>query len=186
MNTYIVLLRGINVGGNNKLPMRELVAILEGLGLQKVKTYIQSGNAVFQSEREDRPTLAAEIGAAIEKGHGFNPQIFILDVETLQKAVAGNPFPKAEDEPKTLHFFFLAGDTGRLDYEALDKLKTESEHYRLLDNVLYFYAPEGISRSKLGAALSKGWKELSVTARNLRSASKILDLALALEQEENG
>jgi uncharacterized protein (DUF1697 family) len=79
MNTYITLLRGINVGGRNKLPMRELVQLLEELGLENVKTYIQSGNVVFQSKRTDRAKLSAEISEAIGESHGFTPQIFVLD-----------------------------------------------------------------------------------------------------------
>ncbi|MCB0093014.1 MAG: DUF1697 domain-containing protein, partial [Caldilineaceae bacterium] len=75
MNTYIALLRGINVGGNNKLPMKELAALLDGLGLQNVKTYIQSGNVVFQSERADVAALSQEISAAIGQSHGFTPAI---------------------------------------------------------------------------------------------------------------
>src|SRR5690242_8827297 len=77
MNTYIALLRGINVGGNNKLPMRALTSLLEEMEFRNVKTYIQSGNVVFQSERTDIAALEKEISAAIKKSHGFAPQIFI-------------------------------------------------------------------------------------------------------------
>lgn len=80
MNTYIALFRGINVGGHNKLPMRELVHLLEKLGLESVKTYIQSGNVVFQSERTDRLALSETIGVTIGESHGFTPQVFILNL----------------------------------------------------------------------------------------------------------
>ena len=107
MNTYIALLRGINVGGNNKLPMRELVSLLEGLGLQNVKTYIQSGNIVFQSEQADPAQLSKAITGAIRQGHGFAPYALILDSQALQAAMAANPFPEGEAEPKSLHLFFM-------------------------------------------------------------------------------
>ena len=73
MKTYIALFRGINVGGTNVLPMKDLVALLENIGSQNVKTYIQSGNAVFQSEEENASLLSNKIRAAIKKSHGFEP-----------------------------------------------------------------------------------------------------------------
>lgn len=182
MNTHIALLRGINVGGKNKLPMRDLVTILEGLDLQNVKTYIQSGNAAFRSARGDLAALSEEIGAAIEQSHGFNPQVFILTVDTLKDAVAANPFPEAEDEPKTLHFFFVDGDPSQLNIEKLSQLKKESEQFQLINNVIYLHTPDGFSRSKLAEALSKKRTDVALTGRNYRSTGKILEMALALAQ----
>ena len=108
MRTYIALFRGINVGGNSTLPMKELVAILENLGAQNVKTYIQSGNAVFQHQPENAAEFSDKIRTAISKSHGFAPRILLLDVVDMAQAIAANPFPKAEAEPKTLHLYFLA------------------------------------------------------------------------------
>src|SRR5215217_2861479 len=108
MKTYIALFRGINVGGNNVLPMQELVAQLESIGLQNVRTYIQSGNVVFQSEEKNASLLSNNIRAAIKKSHGFEPQVVLLELEEMEKAVGSNPFPEAEYEPKTLHLLFLA------------------------------------------------------------------------------
>src|SRR5436853_3602573 len=108
MNTYIALFRGINVGGNNTLPMKELVAILEDTGARKVKTYIQSGNAVFQSGEKNPSQLPKKLAAEIKKRHGFEPYIHILEVEALKRAIAENPFPEAEADPGSLHLGFLA------------------------------------------------------------------------------
>jgi uncharacterized protein (DUF1697 family) len=83
MKTYIALFRGINVGGNNVLPMKELVARLESIGAQNVKTYIQSGNAVFQSQETNASLLSNKIIAAIKKSHGFEPQVFLLKLEDM-------------------------------------------------------------------------------------------------------
>lgn len=176
MNTYIALLRGINVGGHNKLPMRELVALLERLGLHNIKTYIQSGNVVFQSERTDRSTLSAEITAAIGDSHGFTPQIFLLDIAELQAAVVANPFPEGEAEPKTLHLFFLDGIPQAVDWEAFGQRKIESERFKLINHVFYVHAPDGIGRSKLVENIGKGWS-VGITARNWRTVNKVLTLA---------
>jgi len=179
MNTYIALLRGINVGGHNKLLMRELVQLLEVLGLENVQTYIQSGNVVFQSERTDRLELSEEIRAAIGEGHGFTPQVFILDRERLQAAMHANPFPEGEDEPKTLHLFFLGAIPEDPDLSALETVKADSERYELIDDVFYLHAPDGIGRSKLAAKVGKGW-DVSVTARNWRTVKKIMAMATAV------
>ncbi|MBX3013689.1 MAG: DUF1697 domain-containing protein [Caldilineaceae bacterium] len=179
MNTYIALLRGINVGGNNKLPMKALAALLEEMGLQQVKTYIQSGNVLFQSERTDKTTLGQEITAAIQKAHGFAPQVFLLDSHALAAAIAANPFPEGTAEPKSLHLFFLDGVPKQQGLATLDALKTPTERFALIDQVFYLHAPDGIGRSKLAESIGKGWG-VSITARNWRTVSTVFAMAQAL------
>ena len=179
MNTYIALLRGINVGGHHKLPMRELVLLLEALGLKNVKTYIQSGNVVFQSARTDRLKLSEEISTAVGESHRFTPQIFILDMEALQAAVAANPFPEGEDEPKSLLLYFLDAIPEDPDFSALEAVKTNTERYELIGSVFYLYAPDGIGRSKMAEKVGKGWN-VSVTARNWRTVNKVMEMATAV------
>lgn len=176
MNTYIALLRGINVGGNNKLPMKELVTVLEGIRLEKVKTYIQSGNVVFQSERRDKAALSEEISAAISKSHGFSPAILLLEVDELAAAMQANPFPEGEDEPKSLHLFFMEPAPQKPDVAFLEALKSETERFLLIDKVFYLHAPEGIGRSKLAERFGRGWK-VNVTARNWRTVCKVMEMA---------
>ena len=96
MKTYVALFRGLNVGGNNVVPMNELVALLEKTGAQNVKTYIQSGNAVFQSKEMNASLLSNIISAAIKRSHGFEPRVLLLELEEIEKAVGSNPFPEAE------------------------------------------------------------------------------------------
>ena len=179
MNTYIALLRGINVGGNNKLPMKELVTLLAGLGLHNVATYIQSGNVVFQSERTDTVALSGEITAAIGKSHGFAPQIFILSKSELQTAIAANPFPEGAGEPKSLHLFFLDALPQNPDWSKLAALKAANERFALIDKVFYLYAPDGIGRSKLAEKFGQGWK-IGITARNWRTVTTLLEMAAEL------
>ena len=181
MNTYVALLRGINVGGNNKLPMKELVTILEKLGLSSIKTYIQSGNVVFQSESTDLRFLSEQISAAIDESHGFMPQVFVLGTGELQDAIAANPFPEGEAEPKTLHLFFLDGIPSAPNLNAVDEMKADSERVQLIDKVFYLHAPDGIGRSKLAANVGKGW-DVSVTARNWRTVRKVAEMAVELKQ----
>ena len=137
MQTYIALFRGINVGGNNILPMKALIALLEGLGLQHVRTYIQSGNVVFQCEPTDAAQLSAQISTAIQQSHGFEPRVLLLTREELEKAMRLNPFPEAEDEPKTLHLGFLASVPANPKLQALEGLRKENERFELKGKVFY-------------------------------------------------
>ena len=89
---YIALLRGINVGGNNPLPMKALAAMLETLGARQVQTYIQSGNAVFQSAVKNPLQLSKRLSAEIKKQHGFEPQVLVLELDTVKQAAAENPW----------------------------------------------------------------------------------------------
>ena len=133
MATWIALLRGIG-GGIRPLPMRDLTAALEGIGLKDVRTYIQSGNVVFSSAKS-ATRLVDEIEHCIEKKFGFPSRTFVLSVGELQSAAKGNPFPQADKEPKTLHLFFLAkpAKTPRLD--AMNEIKTKTEQFVLTNKV---------------------------------------------------
>ncbi|MFN8468608.1 MAG: DUF1697 domain-containing protein [Caldilineaceae bacterium] len=179
MNTYIALLRGINVGGNNKLPMRDLVSLLEGLGLQNVKTYIQSGNIVCQSDQADPAQLSQAITGAIRRSNGFAPYALILDLQALEAAMAANPFPEGVAEPKSLHLFFMDESPQAFDTGALDRVKTANERYQLIDKVFYLHTPDGIGRSKLAEIAGKGWG-VNVTARNWRTVNEVMALATSL------
>jgi uncharacterized protein (DUF1697 family) len=173
LKTYIALFRGINVGGSNVLPMKDLVAQLENLGSQNVKTFIQSGNAVFQNEEENASLLSNRISAAIKKNHGFEPQVLLLTPEEIERAVASNPFPEAETEPKTLHVYFLTSMPKNLDLGALESIKSDRERFALKDRVFYLHAPEGIGRSKLAANTEK-LLGVAITGRNWRTVRKVM------------
>lgn len=176
MNTYIAFLRGINVGGRNSLPMKQLVSILENIGARNVKTYIQSGNAVFQSAEKDRAQLAKNLATEIKQLQGFEPYIHILTIEAVKSAIAQNPFPQAEADPSSLHLGFLATRPVSPSLERLASLKKESEQFHLGDGVFYLHAPEGIGRSKL-AASSEKLLGVPMTDHNWRTVCKVMEMA---------
>lgn len=161
------------MGGHNKLPMRELVQLLEALSLVNVKTYIQSGNVVFQSERDDLTVLSKEISTAVHDSHGFTPQVLLMSLVDLETAVARNPFPAATEEPKSLHFYFLETAPPQPDLDALEALKTGREQFELIGSVFYLNAPDGIGRSKLATKVENALG-VAATARNWRTVSKVL------------
>lgn len=176
MNTYIALFRGINVGGKNSLPMKGLITLLEGIGAKNVRTYIQSGNAVFQSIGENPSLLSNQLVVEIKKRYGFEPHALLLGLETINKSIAKNPFPEADSEPGNVHLGFLTSTPKNPDLEKLNGLKKTSERFHLVDNVFYLYAPEGLGRSKLAANTEK-LLGVSMTFRNWRTVCKIRELA---------
>jgi uncharacterized protein (DUF1697 family) len=176
MKTYIALLRGINVGGAGKLPMKELVSILESLGCCEVRTYIQSGNAVFVHKDAVAAELAGRLKAAIQKKHGFAPHVQILDAKALKRIVTGNPFPAATADPKTLHVFFLDAKPAKAKLQVLAELLGPTEQCELRGTIFYLYAPDGIGRSKLAANVERKL-EVTATSRNWRTVCTLLEMA---------
>lgn len=179
MNTYIALFRGINVGGHNSLPMKELVTILNKIGLKQVKTYLQSGNAIFQSTQKNTEDLIVAIQIAIQENYGFDVNVILLNKQQIQNAIDTNPYPEAEENPKSVHIYFLSEKSQRPNLQLLDQVKKDTEQYCLKEHLFYLYAPEGIGRSKLAVNVEKALA-VNATARNWRSVNKILALASSL------
>lgn len=180
MKICIALLRGVNVGGKNALPMKELCAVLDGLGALKVKTYIQSGNAVFVWNGEDLSRLSNQVRAEIKKRRGFDPHVLLLGIEDLERIVEQNPFPEAETDPQALHAGFLANAPARPDLKTLESLRSDSERFRLLGSVFYLHAPEGVGRSKL-AARAEVLLGVPLTDRNWRTVRTLWRMAQELK-----
>ncbi|MCY4631718.1 MAG: DUF1697 domain-containing protein [bacterium] len=172
MTTWIVLLRGVNVGGRRKLPMAELRELLAEVGFENVRTYIQSGNIVVDSPDGDRDSVARSIRGAIEGHFGFAPHTFVLDVDAFDAAIAANPFPQGEQDPKAVHFFFLAEPDPAADLDGLRELATQGEEFVLTEGVLYLHTPGGFGRSKLVERLPR-FIDTEMTARNHRSVKAI-------------
>ena len=174
MAVEIVLLRGINVGGRNSLPMAELRDLLTGLGAQDVRTYIQSGNAAY------RGSLSEEsIAAAIQAAKGFRPQVMIVPFESFAPVVAANPFPDAVEDPKALHLFFLASPS-LVDEVEIDRQKGSEERFVLTERVFYLHTPKYLTGSLIAGRLER-LLGVSATGRNWRSVEKILEMARGIE-----
>lgn len=168
---YIALLRGINVGGRNSLPMKELITILEALGLENIQTYIQSGNVVFTGKKQK--DLTTKITTAIEKAKGFAPHVLLLSENELKKAVSNNPFDTSDG--KALHFSFLDRAPSNPDIESLAAVQTKNESFLLEGKVFYLHAPDGIGRSKLASKVEKAMG-VPVTARNWNTIDQLLTM----------
>lgn len=172
MMRSIALLRGVNVGGRNKLPMKVFACALEGLGCENVKTYVQSGNAVF-----DGKTSAADIAAAIKKAAGFAPHVFVMSAAAMKKAAAANPFAKqAETSGKSVHLFLLEETPKAHDLETLAGLKRAPEDFAIGGKTLYLFTPEGLAGSKIAEKIDRVLG-VKTTARNWNTVTALIDLA---------
>lgn len=173
--TRILLLRGVNVSGANKLPMAAFRATLEGLGLTSVATHIQSGNAVFHDPGLSDP--AQRISQALTRDFAISPAIFLYDLATYRQILQANPYHAAglADGAK-VHILFLAAPAPDPDLAALTALAQDGEAFTLTPQALYLHAPHGIGRSALAEKLPRALKTPQ-TMRNQRSAQAILALA---------
>lgn len=173
MTTYIALFRGINVGGNNSLPMKTLKEILSSLGCRDIRTYIQSGNAVFRDIASDPGKLSVQIGDAVYERCGFKPRILLLTQSELVNAIEHNPFPT--DPGNRLHFYFLAEIPVSPNLNNLEEIQSSTEAYVLDGSVFYLHAPDGIGRSKLAAKVEQ-FLGVDATARNWNTVKKLMEM----------
>ncbi|HEY4347141.1 MAG TPA: DUF1697 domain-containing protein [Gaiellaceae bacterium] len=172
---YAALLRGVNVGGKNKLPMSELRALIEGLGHEEIATYVQSGNVVFRTTRA-APGLAAGIEAAIEDATGLRVKVLLRTHPELVKAAASNPYAERESTPSKLHVVFLSNAPARAAIESLDPDRSPGDRFAVIGSEIYLDVPSGSGRSKL--TLDYFEKRLAVvaTARNWNTLLKLIEL----------
>jgi len=182
MTVVISLLRGVNVGGHNKIKMEALRALYESLGLLDAQTYVQSGNVVFRTKARDFDRIAKQIENAIERSFGFRPSVMLRTASELREVIAGNPFGKRTDiEPGKLLVSFLASAPTSTDRDAALKIKVDPEELRIERRELYIYFPNGQGRSKLPIARIEKTLKTSGTGRNWNTVTKLLDMAERLE-----
>ena len=173
MISHVALLRGINVGGGNRLPMADLRAIAADLGWDDARTYIASGNLVFRApEGAHGPALAA----AIEARLGLTIPVLVLEDGRFRAIAAACPFDP--ENGKDAHVYFTFAPPG-IDTELYEDLKAESETLTAGDGAVYLHAPDGIGRSKLVEKLHKVVTGTDLTGRNLNTVRKILDMLAA-------
>lgn len=173
MQTWIALLRGVNVGGHGKLPMAEFRSMLNGLGYSNPQTYVQSGNAIFGS---DDPSSAIQeaIASGVEAQFNFRPKVMLLTAQAMHDALRANPFPATVDTPTTLHLLF----GGAPDLPAIRAAATSGEEVECINGITYFHTPNGYGKSRLAANLAR-YFDAPFTARNLRSCMKIGEMSPA-------
>ena len=189
MASHVALLRGINVGGRNKVPMADLREVVTSLGHTEVSTYIQSGNVLFSTADTDNAKLAAALESAIEDRFGIWSSVVVLSRDELAQVLAANPYPD-EPNPKMVHVVFLSAEPpGELltrisAAESAVAAKGSRDSVQATGQVLFLHTPDGFGTSELAQTVfkiitppAKGKKHgLAATARNLATATKLLSL----------
>jgi len=177
MQTYIALMRGINVGGHNKLPMKDLAAIFEKAGCDEVRTYVQSGNVVFAAGKKLAAGVPEAVSAAINDQFGYQVPLVLRSAEQLAAVVAGNPFARPGAEEKALHVAFLADDAGPDAAAVLEHLRAPAEELAVTGAHIYLHLPAGAARTKLTNAYFDRALDTVSTMRNWRTTKKLLELS---------
>ena len=182
MAVYISLLRGINVGAQKSIKMVDLKALYEGLGLDNVKTYIQSGNVLFTSD-ESAAALQSQIRHAIEQKYGFSVELMVCTIADWRRLIAANPFvTDGTRDPKYMHLTLLDKIPDAKIIGGLGEVpKGEAEEYAIVDDAVYFYAPSGYGITKLSNNFWEKKLKVNATTRNWNTVNKLLELAEAIE-----
>jgi uncharacterized protein (DUF1697 family) len=181
MPVLISMLRGVNVGGHNKLKMEALRALCESLKFEDARTYVQSGNIVFRTKEKNHSALATKIQNAIEHEFGFRPDVILRTVDELREAIATSPFAGRDLEPGKLLVTFLASAPGPEVRAKLLGLKGYPEEIHLQGREMYIYFPNGAGKSKLPWSSLERLLKTTGTARNWNSVTKMLAMAEEME-----
>lgn len=177
-NVHVALLRGINVGGRNKLPMSSLVEIFNDAGCSHVRTYIQSGNVVFEAAPALASRIPAVIAQAVLERFGFEVPVVVRTAEDFSEIVQANPFLKAGADERTLHVAYLADlpDVARIG--ALDLNRPPPDEFEVRGREIYLRCPDGLARTKLTNAYFDSKLGTTSTVRNWRTTLRLLALAV--------
>ncbi len=175
MTTWIALLRGINVGGHNKCPMADLKACCEKLGWSNVRTYINSGNVVFESAEKNEEKLRRALEAAIEKKFGFHSDVVVRTRQELTEVLEANPFAKRKDvKPGYLLVVFLSADPGKAAHAALARIESAPEEIKSAGREIFIFYPNGQGRPNLKFRdVEKAIGAVQWTGRNLNTVQKL-------------
>jgi uncharacterized protein (DUF1697 family) len=170
---HLGLLRGINVGGNNLLPMKDLAALFTEAGCKDVATYIQSGNVVFTAEPALAAKLPALVAAGILASHGIKAPVLVRSADELRAVLLGNPYPGDE---AMLHVMFLADRPDPAKVAALDPAVSPGDSYTVAGREIYLRLPNGVARTKLTNAWFDARLATVSTGRNWRTVAKLCEL----------
>lgn len=179
MKTYIALLRGINVSGQKMIKMNELKNLCEDLGFLSISTYIQTGNIIFKSAKEETvDVLEGIIKKGIQDRFGFDVPVMVLTADGLLTIHENNPYLNRKDIDQTkLHYTILSKEPNSESIEALNSYSSDTEGYESLYKTIYLYLPNGYGRTKLNVAFFEKKLKCKATNRNINTIIKLLELS---------
>lgn len=177
MQTYIAILRGINVSGQKIIKMAELREHLASLGFHNLTTYIQSGNIVFQCDKEENSLLEDKIQQNIKINYGFDVPVIVRSLSEWQMIVDKFPFNFKECDITRLGVTFLKNKPAHIPLEEINKFKAENDELVYEDKEIYLHIPDGFGKSKLTVNVIERKLKVSATTRNWKTTIKLLAIA---------
>jgi len=178
MNTFISMLRGINVSGQKKIRMVELSSLYESLDLVNIKTYVQSGNVVFDSVEQDALKLSQLIEAQIEQTFGYTVPVFVRDTHDFQRVIDSNPFLNERNEdPTKFHVTFLYHLLSKSSLKNLTISGDEVDEFFVGEKEIFLFCPNGYGRTKLSNNFLEKKLNMPATTRNWKTVNALYKMA---------
>ena len=176
--TYISMLRGINVGGQRKIKMEDLISLYESLGFKYVKTYVQSGNVIFASPQEDPRELSKSIEAKIKQGFNFDVAVLLRTMAELHRIINDNPFLEEKGmETDKLYLTFLSGAPTGLGVGKVNEKNGGSDKFIVSNREIYLYLPHFYAKTKFSNDFFERKLCVAATTRNWKTVNALLDIA---------
>ncbi len=178
MATYISIVRGINVSGHKLIKMDALRQLCTNLGFQKVHTYIQSGNIIFQYKKTNPQILEKKIANAITEKFAFDVPVLVKEFDEFKQIVTSNPFVADKTKDVThLHITFLASKPDLVHVNKMNDVQYLPDEFHLHNNAVYLYCPNGYSNTKLTNGFLENKLKTTATTRNWKTTNELINLA---------
>jgi uncharacterized protein (DUF1697 family) len=175
--TYIAFLRGINVSGQKLIKMVELKAIFEKSGYKNVRTFIQSGNVVFESPKTKNESLAKKIEAMLEKKLGYDVSVVVRTPDEVKSIIWAYPFSKIKNHDNfRLHVAFLSAVPDKAAIKELEELSSKDEMFKVAANNVYVIYSKGFPDTLTGKGILEKKLKVRATVRNWNTVNKILEV----------
>jgi uncharacterized protein (DUF1697 family) len=178
--TYVAFLRGVNVGGKNLLPMKDLACMFEDAGCAAVRTYIQSGNVIFSASQAKAERLPGLMATGIADRFGYRTPVLLRRADELGETIRNNPFLQAGAPENFLHVMFLASQPEAGAIAGLDPDRSPPDAYVVRGREIYLQCPNGVGSTKLTNAFFDSKLATVSTGRNWRTVLKLFEMATLL------
>jgi uncharacterized protein (DUF1697 family) len=181
MPTYVAMLRGINVGSGKIVKMERLRASFDALGFDNVRTYVQSGNVIFESQQKSPAELSKKVEGQVQRDFGFTVPVVVKSSKEIAQIVGDNPLMKEKGiDHSKLHVTFLSDAPPKTAVEALEPLARGREQFRVLNHEIYLYCPDGYGNTKLSNNAIEKKLCVVATTRNWRTVNTLLEMCTSL------
>lgn len=182
METYIAMLRGINVSGHKIIKMDALRKAFEDSGYGNVRTYIQSGNVIFTSVKTSSGKLEKSISGIISGAFGFEAPVIVRDLKEMKEIIKENPFLKdAKCDAKNLYAILLSDEPAKRLKDKIPEAPNDDTMHRITGKTVYLYCPDGYGNTKLTNAFFEKHLKVTATARNWKTICELAKIAEGAE-----